>query len=133
MKKLTSATAISMILAATPALAEVTPKSVWENLNSYYARYGLTVESASVDEAGDTLTVNDLVLSQNSDGAKTRAQFEFLPRAKCPKLQAGLSSRLLPPATPAAPRLQIHPAPDSEKLASWRMAGQPDPTERNRR
>ena len=72
MKKLTSATAIGMILAATPALAEVTPKSVWENLNSYYARYGLTVESASVDEAGDTLTVNDLVLSQNSDGAKTR-------------------------------------------------------------
>lgn len=72
MKKLTSATAIGMILAATPALAEVTPKSVWENLNSYYARYGLTVESASVDEAGDTLTVNDLVLSQKSDGVETR-------------------------------------------------------------
>ena len=72
MKKLTSATAIGMILAATPALAEVTPKSVWENLNSYYARYGLTVENAGVDEAGDTLTVNDLVLSQKTDNANTR-------------------------------------------------------------
>jgi EAL domain-containing protein (putative c-di-GMP-specific phosphodiesterase class I) len=78
-------------------------------------------------------TAHRLELEVIADGAKTRAQFEFLPRAKCPKLQAGLSSRLLPPATPAAPRLQIHPAPDSEKLASWRMAGQPDPTERNRR
>lgn len=72
MKRLTSATAIGMILAATPALAEVTPKSVWENLNSYYARYGMTVETAAVDEAGDTLTVNDLVLSRQSDGVATR-------------------------------------------------------------
>ncbi|NHF72917.1 DUF2125 domain-containing protein [Paracoccus xiamenensis] len=72
MKRLTSATAIGMILAATPALAEVTPKSVWENLNAYYDRYGLTVETASVDEAGDTLTVNDLVLHQQAEGAETR-------------------------------------------------------------
>lgn len=72
MKKLTSATAIGMILAATPALAEVTPKSVWENLSSYYDRYGLTVETAAVDEAGDTLTVNDLVLSQKAETGETR-------------------------------------------------------------
>lgn len=72
MKKLTSATAIGMILAATPALAEVTPKSVWENLSTYYDRYGLTVETAAVDEAGDTLTVNDLVLSQNAETGETR-------------------------------------------------------------
>lgn len=72
MKKLTSATAIGMILAATPALAEVTPKSVWENLSTYYDRYGLTVETAAVDEAGDTLTVNDLVLSQKAETGETR-------------------------------------------------------------
>ncbi len=73
MKKLTSATAIGMILAATPALAEVTPKSVWENLNKYYERNGLTVATASVDEAGDTLTVNDLVLTMKAEGTETRA------------------------------------------------------------
>lgn len=73
MKKLTSATAIGMILAATPALADVTPKSVWENLNKYYERNGLTVATASVDEAGDTLTVNDLVLTMKAEGTETRA------------------------------------------------------------
>ncbi|MFD1795137.1 DUF2125 domain-containing protein [Paracoccus aurantiacus] len=71
MKQLTSATAIGMILAATPALAEVTPQSVWESLSSYYERYGLTVQSGAVDEAGDTLTVRDLVLSQTADTGDT--------------------------------------------------------------
>ena len=74
MKRLTSATAIGMILAATPALAEVTPKSVWENLNSYYQRYGMTVETASVDEAGDTVTVKGLVLTQKADGTSVRIE-----------------------------------------------------------
>lgn len=72
MKRLTSATAIGLILAATPALAEMTPKSVWENLSSYYDSYGLTVEAASVDDAGDTLTVNDLVLTQKAESGETR-------------------------------------------------------------
>lgn len=72
MKRLTSATAIGMILASTPALAEVTPKSVWDNLNGYYTRSGMTVETAAVDKAGDTLTVKGLVLSQDQNGTKSR-------------------------------------------------------------
>lgn len=67
MKRLTSATAIGVILAATPALAEVTPKSVWDNLISYYERSGLTVETEALDDAGDTLTARNLVLSQKSE------------------------------------------------------------------
>ncbi|AUM75021.1 hypothetical protein CYR75_12670 [Paracoccus jeotgali] len=60
-----------MILSASPALAEITPKSVWDNLNAYYDRYGLTVQTGAVEEAGDVLTVRDLVLSQKAEGSQT--------------------------------------------------------------
>lgn len=64
MTKFSTATAIGIIMAATPALAQVTPQATWEQLSSYYESIGLTVETGSVDDAGDTLTVNDLVLKQ---------------------------------------------------------------------
>ncbi|WP_158644652.1 DUF2125 domain-containing protein [Paracoccus jeotgali] len=71
MKRLSAATALGMILSASPALAEITPKSVWDNLNAYYDRYGLTVQTGAVEEAGDVLTVRDLVLSQKAEGSQT--------------------------------------------------------------
>ncbi|SDD47393.1 hypothetical protein SAMN05421538_101682 [Paracoccus isoporae] len=70
-----TATAIGIILAATPALAQVTPQSAWDQLSSYYETLGLEVETSSVDESGDTVTVNDLVLRQTSDDAELMLDF----------------------------------------------------------
>ncbi len=67
MRRLTSATAIGMALAATPAFADVTPKSVWDYLSEYYQRAGTTVAFDAVEEAGDTLSVSNLVLTQQSE------------------------------------------------------------------
>ena len=69
--KLTSATAIGLILASNPALAEVTPQSVWERLSDYYETVGMTVETGSVDDSGDRLTVNDVIISQDSEKGST--------------------------------------------------------------
>ncbi|MDO5605085.1 MAG: DUF2125 domain-containing protein [Paracoccus sp. (in: a-proteobacteria)] len=66
MNQFSAATAIGLILAASPALAELTPKSVWDQMSEYYARGDLTVETASIEEAGDTLSVRGLVLTQTS-------------------------------------------------------------------
>ena len=101
MKRLTSATAIGMILASTPALAEVTPKSVWDNLNGYYTRSGMTVETAAVDEAGDTLTVKGLVLSQDQNGTKSRIDLGDLVLSATGD---GPLSRVPPAARRCAPR-----------------------------
>lgn len=66
MTRLSTATALGVILASSPALAEITPSSVWEQLSGYYETMGLTVQTDGVEEAGDTVTVRGLVLSQVS-------------------------------------------------------------------
>lgn len=71
MTRLTSATALGLVLASTPAMAEITPMSVWEQLNSYYTSIGLTVETQSVEEAGDTVTVRGLMLKQEAPTGST--------------------------------------------------------------
>lgn len=66
MTRLSTATALGLILAASPALAEITPSSVWQQINSYYGTVGMTVQTEAVEEAGDTVTVRGLVLSQEA-------------------------------------------------------------------
>ncbi|TKW66800.1 MAG: DUF2125 domain-containing protein [Paracoccus denitrificans] len=69
MTRLYTATAIGAMLVAAPALAEITPASVWEQLSGYYEATGMTVETAAVEEAGDTVTVRGLVLKTASGEA----------------------------------------------------------------
>lgn len=66
MTRYSTATALAVILASSPALAEITPSSVWEQLGEYYEAFGLTVQTEAVEEAGDTVTVRGLVLSQKT-------------------------------------------------------------------
>lgn len=74
MTRLSTATALGVILAASPALAEITPGSVWEQLSTYYETMGLTVTTEEVEEAGDTVTVRGLSLSQSDDAGSIDAQ-----------------------------------------------------------
>lgn len=63
--------AVALIAAAAPALSEVTPAQAWENLNRYYEDFGYQVTTGGTNEAGDTLTVTNTVLTMQSDAGTT--------------------------------------------------------------
>lgn len=65
----TSATAL--IVAAAPALADVTPAEVWENLSSYYTNLGYQVTEGGRDDVGQTLTLTDVVISSEGETSAT--------------------------------------------------------------
>lgn len=77
MTRLSTATALGVILASSPALAEITPNSVWEQLSGYYEAMGLTVQTEAVEEAGDTVTVRGLVLSQETVAEDANSDLAF--------------------------------------------------------
>ncbi|APX23372.1 MAG: DUF2125 domain-containing protein [Rhodobacteraceae bacterium] len=52
---------VAALLAAQPAMADVTPQQVWDDLDAYLQSFGYEV-SATESMAGDTLTVSDLSL-----------------------------------------------------------------------
>lgn len=58
-----ASSAAALIIAAAPALANVTPAQVWENLTQYYSELGYDVSVAARDEAGSNLTLNEVVIS----------------------------------------------------------------------
>ncbi|MDO5640790.1 MAG: hypothetical protein Q4G26_00170 [Paracoccus sp. (in: a-proteobacteria)] len=70
MIRFSTATALGMILATSPALAEITPASVWQELSGYYETMGLTVANTGVEDAGDTLTVRGVTASQSEEGVE---------------------------------------------------------------
>lgn len=53
---------LAALLAASPALADVTPAEVWDNLNGYLTDFGYDV-SATTSQDGDTLTVSDATVT----------------------------------------------------------------------
>ena len=63
--------AAALIAGATTALADVTPTQVWESLSAYYTGYGYDVRTGDTDEAGDTFTATDIVLTQQAEGGGT--------------------------------------------------------------
>lgn len=63
-------TAVATALLAQGAAADVTPAGVWENLRSYMAGYGYAV-SANEVASGDSLTLNDVVLTVPVEGQGT--------------------------------------------------------------
>ncbi|TBN40403.1 hypothetical protein EYE42_08380 [Paracoccus subflavus] len=69
MFRLTATSVLALGLGAAPVLAQVTPAQVWENVQRYGADRGYEV-TASVEDAGNTLTVRDAVFATtNSDGS----------------------------------------------------------------
>lgn len=63
--------AIALIVGAAPVFADVTPAQAWENLSQYYQKYGYEVTTGNVEDAGNTLTVTDTVLSMAVEGGST--------------------------------------------------------------
>lgn len=58
--------AIALIAAASPVLAEVTPSEVWDNITKNYADMGYEVTTGGRDEAGDTLTLTDVSIAADT-------------------------------------------------------------------
>ncbi|MTE00746.1 hypothetical protein GIY56_10630 [Paracoccus sp. YIM 132242] len=66
----TLATSVLALGIAAPALADVTPAQVWENLQKTYADLGYEV-TGKTEDAGGTLTVRDAVFSMRNEGGAT--------------------------------------------------------------
>lgn len=63
--------ALALMAGAAPVFAEVTPAQAWENLSKYYQDFGYEVATGNVEDAGNTLTVTDAVLSMAVEGSST--------------------------------------------------------------
>lgn len=68
LQKFSAATAIALIMATSPAFAQVTPDQVWESLKSQYTDAGYAVTVGSKDETGGDLTLQDISLNADIDG-----------------------------------------------------------------
>ncbi|WP_378947633.1 DUF2125 domain-containing protein [Paracoccus sp. R86501] len=54
---------IALVVGAGPVLADVTPSQVWDSLQQTYGQMGYDMQIGATDDAGQTLTVTDLVLT----------------------------------------------------------------------
>lgn len=71
MRRTLASSAIALIVGAGPVLADLTPAQVWENLESYYTDMGYQVTTGSTDEAGNSLTLSDIVVSNDTEQVET--------------------------------------------------------------
>jgi hypothetical protein len=58
-----STSAIALTLGAAPAFADLSPQQVWDSLEQYYADFGYQMTVGSRDQAGEALTITDIVLT----------------------------------------------------------------------
>lgn len=77
MYRVLTSSALALIATAIPALAEVTPAQVWDDLESYYTDMGYQVRIGGRDETGQSLTLTDVTLTSQADEA---AMTVALPR-----------------------------------------------------
>lgn len=67
-----ASTAVLLLAATTPALADVTAEDVWARWQSLSASFGQTLEAESETRSGDVLTVTDITVSMDMpDGGMT--------------------------------------------------------------
>ncbi|WGW04974.1 DUF2125 domain-containing protein [Tropicibacter oceani] len=74
MKRLTSVSALAFCAMAGPALADVTPQQVWDDLETYMESYGYSVEGSEA-LSGDALTVSDVVITMPIPEGEGSASF----------------------------------------------------------
>lgn len=66
------------LLGSTAAWADVTPEDVWTSWSNSYLAFGYDVTVGSQDRAGDTLTLNDVVMTAETSEATTSMKIEAL-------------------------------------------------------
>ena len=73
MQRTLASSAIALIVAAGPALAELTPAQVWENLSRYYTSMGYEISVGAQEETDGNLTLSDVVLTSEIEQADASA------------------------------------------------------------
>lgn len=71
----TTTSVLAVLAWAAPAMADVTPTEVWQNWVEYYKANGYTVTEGARDEAGETLTLRDVVIGYEVPEDETRVEF----------------------------------------------------------
>lgn len=71
----TTTSVLAVLALAAPALADVTPSEVWQNWVEYYKANGYTVTEGAREEAGETLTLRDVVIAYEVPEDETRLEF----------------------------------------------------------
>lgn len=71
----TTTSVLAVVAFAAPALAEVTPSEVWQNWVEYYKANGYTVTEGAREDAGQTLTLRDVVVGYDQPQDGTRVEF----------------------------------------------------------
>lgn len=73
-----STTAVVALLAANPALADVTPEEVWDAWQEVYTSSGSTVTTGSVERDGDTLVITDFRATIEAEGTRSETELAEL-------------------------------------------------------
>ncbi len=76
--QLAGSTAALAIIAATGAVADVTPEEVWQNWHDMASGYGQSVTTTGIKRDGDTLVVSGLTISMDSEGETVSTTIEEL-------------------------------------------------------
>ena len=71
----TTGSALAVLVLTAPAFAAVTPAEVWQNWIEYYKANGYTVTEGARDEAGETLTLRDVVIAYKAPQDEATVQF----------------------------------------------------------
>lgn len=67
MRRTLASSAFALIAGAGPVLADLTPTQVWENLESYYTDMGYQVNAGAREDAGNRLSLSDVVISMDAE------------------------------------------------------------------
>lgn len=78
MFRVLATSSVALFAAAAPVLAEVTPAEVWGHMVKQYESLGYTVAEGSREEAGDTLTLTDAVLTMDGEVSTSSITFPKL-------------------------------------------------------
>ena len=71
----TTSSALAVLALTSPVFADVTPAEVWQNWIDYYTANGYTVTEGARDEAGETLTVRDVVIAFADPAGEAKLDF----------------------------------------------------------
>ncbi|MCB1400712.1 MAG: hypothetical protein KDJ82_13105, partial [Rhodobacteraceae bacterium] len=69
---------VASLLGSTAVWADVTPEEVWTSWSNSYQAFGYDVTVGSQDRAGDTLTLNDVVMTAETPDAISSMKIEAL-------------------------------------------------------
>lgn len=78
MFRVLATSSVALFAAAAPVLAEVTPAEVWGHVVKQYESLGYTVTEGNREEAGDTLTLTDAVMTMDGEVSTSSITFPKL-------------------------------------------------------